>query len=64
MIFINLETRLAELWLHEEKTQQEIADFLHCQREVYPRNETEIREIPVWTEILLAEYYNVSLDYL
>lgn len=64
MVFINYQTRLAKLRLNEEKTQQEIADFLHCQREVYRRYETGIREIPVWAAILLAEHYNVSLDYL
>lgn len=64
MIFINSQTRLAELRLNEKKTQQEIADLLYCQREVYRRYEKGIREIPVWAAILLAEHYNVSLDYL
>ncbi len=47
-----------------DKTQQEIADLLNCQREVYRRYEKGQREIPVWALIKLAQYYDVSLDYL
>lgn len=47
-----------------DKTQQQIADILVCQREVYRRYEKGEREIPLWAAIKLAEYYDVSLDYL
>ncbi|MGB8452054.1 MAG: helix-turn-helix transcriptional regulator [Anaerocolumna sp.] len=47
-----------------DKTQQEIADLLNCKREVYRRYEKGEREIPVWALIKLAQYYNVTLDYL
>lgn len=41
-----------------------IFSLLHCQREVYRRYEKGEREIPVWAAIKLAEYYDVSVDYL
>ena len=56
--------RLADLRQDHDKTQQQIADILHCQREVYRRYEKGIREIPVRYAIALAKYYDVSLDYL
>ncbi len=46
------------------RTQQNIADILHCQREVYRRYETGKVEIPVSYLITLARYYDVTTDYL
>ncbi|MCI8370797.1 MAG: helix-turn-helix transcriptional regulator [Lachnospiraceae bacterium] len=56
--------RIEDLRIDSDKTQQEIADILVCQREVYRRYEKGERELPLWAAIKLAEYYNVSLDYL
>ena len=56
--------RLEDLRIDADKTQQQIADILVCQREVYRRYEKGTREIPVWAAIKLAKYYDVSLDYL
>ena len=56
--------RIENLRIDADKTQQQIADMLTCQREVYRRYEKGEREIPVWAAIKLAEYYNVSVDYL
>ncbi len=56
--------RLEDLRIDADKTQQQIADILVCQREVYRRYEKGERELPLWSAIKLAEYYNVSLDYL
>lgn len=56
--------RIRDLREDNDKTQQEIADFLHMQRSVYRRYELGEREIPVWALIRLAEYYGVSTDYL
>ena len=39
--------RLKDLRIDNDLTQQDIADILHCQREVYRRYETGVREIPV-----------------
>ncbi len=56
--------RIEDLRFDADKTQLEIAKILHCQREVYRRYEKGEREIPVWAAIKLAEYYDVSVDYL
>lgn len=56
--------RIADLRIDKDKTQQQIADILKCNRQVYARYERGIREIPVSMLILLAEYYDVSMDYL
>ncbi len=56
--------RLADLRQDCDMTQQQVANLLHCQREVYRRYEKGIREIPVSYAIVLARYYNVTLDYL
>ena len=52
-------SRLENLRIDADKTQQEIADVLNCKREVY-----RSYEIPVWALIRLAEYYQVSTDYI
>lgn len=56
--------RLGDLRIDNEKSQQEIALYLHCQREVYRRYEKGTREIPVWALIKLARYYGTSTDYI
>ena len=56
--------RLEDLRVDADKTQQQIADFLGCKREVYRRYEKGIHEIPVWAAIKLAEYYRTSTDYI
>ena len=56
--------RLGDLRQDHDMTQQEVADVLHCKREVYRRYEKGLREIPVSYAIRLANYYEVSVDYL
>lgn len=56
--------RLKLLRENAELTQQQVADLLHCQREVYRRYESGLREIPVWALIVLSRYYKVSTDYI
>lgn len=56
--------RLTDLRKEFKLTQQNIADLLHCQREVYRRYEKGIRDIPISYLIVLAKYYNVSIDFL
>lgn len=56
--------RVEDLRIDADKTKQQIADILVCQREVYRRYEKGERELPLWAAIKLAEYYDVSLDYL
>ena len=56
--------RLRDVREDSDKTQQNVADYLHMQRSVYRRYELGEREIPVWALIKLSEYYHVSVDYL
>lgn len=56
--------RISDLRQDHDLTQQQVADILHCKREVYRRYEKGIREIPVSYAITLAQLYHVSLDYL
>ena len=56
--------RLEDLRIDADKTQEEIAEILNCQREVYRRYEKGIYEIPSWAAIKLAQYYHTSTDYI
>lgn len=56
--------RLEDLRIDNDYTQQQIADFLGCQREVYRRYEKGSRTIPIDFLIQLAQFYNVSIDYI
>lgn len=56
--------RIRDLREDKDKTQKEIATYLNMQLTVYQRYERGEREIPLWAAIRLADYYNVSLDYL
>ena len=56
--------RLEDLRIDNDLTQQDVADILKCQREVYRRYEKGVRELPLSYAVILADYYKVSLDYL
>lgn len=56
--------RIKDLREDADLSQKEISEKIHMHRTTYTRYETGEREIPLHTAILLAEFYNVSLDYL
>ncbi len=56
--------RILELRIDNDLTQQQVADYLMCNRQVYARYERGVREIPVSMVIKLAKFYKVSLDYI
>ena len=56
--------RVRDLREDNDKTQSQIAKVLNMQLTVYQRYERGEREIPFWVAIKLADYYNVSLDYI
>ena len=56
--------RVRDLREDSDKTQKEMAAVLNMQLTVYQRYERGERELPLWAAIKLADYYNVSLDYL
>ncbi len=56
--------RVRDLREDHDKTQREIATLLNMQLTVYQRYERGERELPLWAAIKLADYYQVTLDYL
>ena len=56
--------RLRDLREDNDKTQQFIADILNMHRSVYRRYGSGERETPAWVVVKLADYYQVSTDYL
>ena len=56
--------RVRDLREDHDKTQRQIANILNMQLTVYQRYERGERELPLWAAIRLADYYNVTLDYL
>lgn len=56
--------RLRELREDKKLTQAQIANFLHIKQNTYSQYETEQRQIPIDALISLAEFYDVSVDYI
>ena len=56
--------RIRDLREDHDKTQKQIAGLLNMQLTVYQRYERGERELPLWAAIKLADYYNITLDYL
>ena len=56
--------RLYDLRNDNDLTQQQVADYLLCNRQVYARYERGLREIPVSMLIKLADLYRTSVDYI
>lgn len=61
---MNIYRRVRDLREDHDKTQSDIAKILNMQLTVYQRYERGERELPLWAAIKLADYYNVTLDYL
>ncbi|MCR4646165.1 MAG: helix-turn-helix domain-containing protein [Oscillospiraceae bacterium] len=56
--------RIRNLREDKDLTQQQMADYLHCSQRCYSNYETGTRYIPTETLIKLADFHNVSIDYL
>lgn len=56
--------RIRDLREDNDKTQQEIADYLGTTQQVYSRYEKGINEMPIRHLIALCKYYHVSSDYI
>lgn len=56
--------QLRDLREDNDKTQSEIAKYLGIQQTVYSRYERGFQTIPVEHLIKLADYYDVSVDYI
>lgn len=56
--------RMRNLREDNDKTQQQIADYLGTSQTMYARCERGANELPIHHLISLCRYYNVSADYL
>ena len=56
--------RLKELRENKGVTQKEVAEVIGCAKSTYPKYEREEREPDIDTLCRLANYFEVSLDYL
>ena len=56
--------RLKELRLEKGATQKEVAEFICCSSLVYSRYEREVREPDIDALCKLADYFNVTVDYI
>lgn len=56
--------RLKDLREDRDLTQQQVADLLNIRQNTYSQYETGKREIPLILLWKLADYYQVSIDYL
>lgn len=56
--------RIREIREDNFLTQQKIADLLHIGQRTYADYESGKTRIPVDSLMILAQYYNVSLDYI
>lgn len=56
--------RIRELREDSDRTQKELADYLHIRQNTYSQYENGQRQIPVECLIALARYYKTSVDYI
>lgn len=61
---IKVKLRIRELREDNDLTQKQISEYLICDQSLYSKYERGEREIPLSIIIKLADYYNVSIDYL
>lgn len=59
-----LRTIIRELREGKDIKQKTIAEYLGVSQQTYSNYENGHREIPVWAVTKLAEYHQVSIDYL
>ena len=56
--------RIRDLREDHDLKQRHLAEFLNCSQQVYSNYELGQRDIPTDVLIQLANFYNVSIDYL
>ena len=61
---MRIDVRLKELRRQHGITQRVMADYLDVSERAYQHYELGTREPPLSKAVLLADYFNVSLDYL
>ena len=63
-IYMYFYQRLKDMREDLDKKQEDIAAILNITRQQYQLYESGKREMPMHHFIILAKYYNISLDYL
>ena len=61
---MELKLRLRDLREDRDLSQTQIAKMLNCSQQTYSRYESHTTEIPLESLIVLAQFYNTSVDYL
>lgn len=56
--------RIRDLREDRDLKQRQLAEYLNCSQQVYSNYELGQRDIPTDVLIRLANFYNVSIDYL
>ena len=56
--------KIRDLREDHDLKQRELAEYLNCSQRVYSNYELGQRDIPTDILIKLAQYYNVSVDYI
>lgn len=56
--------RIKELREDSDITQTVLANYLHIKQNTYSQYENGQRQIPLELLIMLAEFYNTSIDYI
>lgn len=56
--------RLKDIREDLDITQKELAEYLHIRQNTYSQYENGQRQIPIHMLILLALYFNTSVDYI
>lgn len=56
--------RIQDLRVDSDLTQKEMSEILHISQRSYSHYETGSRNIPIEMLIRIANYYQISLDYL
>ena len=61
---MNMRIRIRDLREDSDLKQKEVAHYLMCDQSLYSKYERGERPLPLEAAVKLAQYYNVSLDYL
>ncbi len=61
---IDMKLRIRDLREDNDYKQKEVAAYLMCDQSLYSKYEREERPLPLEYADRLADFYNVSIDYL
>ena len=59
-----MKLRIRDLREDNDLLQKQVADYLMCDQSLYSKYERGERDLPLDFAVKLADYYNVSVDYL